>query len=55
MVNGVGRVYKLGKYNKQRSIVTNRPLSTTLTNSNIHGNYNENVDVGSEDPPRVDI
>ena len=34
MVNGIGRVQKLGRYNRQRYVVTNRPLSTTLPYSN---------------------
>ena len=44
-VNGVSHVHKLGKYKSQRSVVTNRPLSTTLPYSNSHDKYNEKNDV----------
>ena len=50
MVNGVGRVQKLGKYNRQWSVVKNRPLNTTLPISNINDKYNENIYVGSKEP-----
>ena len=50
MVNGFGRVRKICKYNKQRSVVTNWPLNNNLTNYNSHDNYNENIDVGSKEP-----
>ena len=40
MVNGVGRVHKLGKYNIQQPVVTTRPLNTTLPNSKSHDKYN---------------
>ena len=50
MVNWVGRVQKLGKYNRQQSVVTNRPLNTTLPNSNSHDKYNEKIDIGIKEP-----
>ena len=50
MINGVCCVHKIGKYNMQKHVVTNRPLNTTLTNSNIHDKYNEKIDVGSKEP-----
>ena len=46
MVNRVGRVHKLDKYNSQKPVVTNRRLNTTLSNSNSHDKYNENIDLG---------
>ena len=45
MVNGVGRVHKLGKYNRQQSVVINRALKNNLTNYNSNDNYNENIDI----------
>ena len=48
MANGAGYVQKLGKYNMKRSVVTNRPLNTTLSYYNSHGKYNENIDVLSK-------
>ena len=48
MVNRVGPVHKLGKYNRQRSTVTTIPLNTTLFYSNIHDKYNESKDIGSK-------
>ena len=33
MVNGIGRVHNISKYNRQKYAVTNRPFSTNLTNS----------------------
>ena len=48
MVNGVGRVQKLGKYNRQQYIVTNRPLNTTLPNYYSHDKYNKKIDAGSK-------
>ena len=50
MVKGIGHVNKLSKYNRQRSVVTNRSLNNTFTNYNSHDNYNENIDVGSKEP-----
>ena len=50
MVKGIGHVNKLSKYNRQRSVVTNRSLNNTFTNYNSHDNYNENIDVGSKGP-----
>ena len=50
MVNGFGRVRKICKYNKQRSVVTNWPLNNNLTNYNSHDKYSENIDVGSKEP-----
>ena len=50
MVNGVDRVQKLGKYDRQQSVVTTRPLKTTLTNSNSHDEYNEIIEAGSKEP-----
>ena len=50
MVNGVGRVHKIGKYNRQWSIFTNRLLNKNLPNSNSNYKYNENIDVGSKEP-----
>ena len=49
MVNKVGRVHKLGRYNRQRYVFTNIPLNTTLRYSNSHDKYNENIDVRSKD------
>ena len=45
MVNGVGRIQKLGKYNRQVYVVTNMPLNTILPYSKIYDKYNENIDV----------
>ena len=55
MIIGVGRVQKLGKYNRQKYIVTNRPLNTNLPNSNSHDKYNENINVWSKEPITADI
>ena len=54
MVNGVGSVYKLFKYNMQQYVVTDRPLNTTFPNSNSHDKYNENIDVGIKEPITAD-
>ena len=54
MFNRVGCVHKLGKYNRQISVVTNRPLNTTLPNSNSHDKYNEKINVGSKEPITVE-
>ena len=50
MVNGVSRVHKLDKYNRQLYVVANRPLNTTLLYSNSHEMYNENINLGSRKP-----
>ena len=49
MVNRVCRLHKLSKHNSHISVVTNRPLETTLPYSNSHDKY-KNVDVGSKEP-----
>ena len=49
MVNGIGRIHKLGKYNMHKSVFTNRPLKTNSPNYNSHDNYNENIDVNSKE------
>ena len=46
MVNGIGRLHKIGKQNRQQPVAPNRLLNTTLYNSNSYDNYNENIDVG---------
>ena len=46
MVNGVSSIHKLGKYKRQKYLVTNRALNTTLPDSNICDNYNEDFDIG---------
>ena len=48
MVNKVGRVHKLGKYNMQKYVVTNRPLKTTVPYSNSNYKYNKNINVGNK-------
>ena len=48
MVNRVGRVHKISKYNRERSVVTNSPLNKNLPYYNSHDKYNENIDVGSK-------
>ena len=50
MVKEVGCVQKIGKYNRQWSVVTSKPLNTTLNYSNSRDNYNENVNVESKEP-----
>ena len=50
MVNRVDHVHKLGKYNRQRSLVKNRHLNTTLLNSNSHDKRNKNIDIVSKEP-----
>ena len=50
MVTGVGSVHKLGKYNRQRSVITNMPLNTNLPYYNSHDKYNKNIYVGSKEP-----
>ena len=50
MVNGVGHVHKLGKYNRHKFGVTNRPYNITLPNSSGHDKYNKIIDVGSKEP-----
>ena len=50
MVNGIGHLHKLGKNNRQQSVVTNILLNTTLPNLNSHDKYNEKVDVESKKP-----
>ena len=54
LTGAVGRVQKLGKYNRHQSVVTSRPLNTTLTNYNSRDKYNENIDVGSKVPITAD-
>ena len=49
MVNRIGRVNKMGKYNREISVVTNMPLNTTLPNSKINFKYNEKINVGSKE------
>ena len=49
MVNRIGHVQKLGKYNRHIYVATNRPLNTTLPNYNIHDKYKENIDLGSKE------
>ena len=41
MVNGVGRIHKLGKYNRQQYVVTDIPFNTNLPNSKNYDKYNE--------------
>ena len=54
MVNRIGHVQKLGKYNRHIYVATNRPLNTTLPNYNIHDKYKENIDLGSKEPITAD-
>ena len=54
MFNRVGRVHKLGKYNRQRSIVKNRPLKITLPYYNSHDKYNEKINVVSKETITAD-
>ena len=54
MERGVGHSQKLGKYNRKRSVVTNRPLDTTIPNYNSQNKYNENIDGGSKEPINTD-
>ena len=49
MVNRIGRIHKLGNYNRRQSVVTNRSMNTTLPNSNSRDNYNEYIDVENKE------
>ena len=45
---------KNGQYNRQRSVVKNRPLSITLSNFKSRNNYNKNIHSGSKEPITAD-
>ena len=49
MVNRVGCICKLEKYNRHRYVVTNGPLNTNFPNSNSHDKYNEKINIWSKE------
>ena len=54
MVNGIGCLQIFVKQNRQRNVVINRSLKTTLTTSNNHNKFNENIYFGSKKPVTTD-